>query len=72
MLKTFANGPDDDGYSLIVDWHESNFVPVLLATVLTWPVWTVLAHAIIPILLIFPDMLPTAFNDAYDNLSLPM
>lgn len=71
MLKTFANGPDDDGNSLIVDWHANDFMAVLLATILTWPVWTILAHVVIFLLLLFPEMLPPAANEDYDLISLP-
>jgi hypothetical protein len=69
MLKTFAYGPTGDGESLIMEWHEDNWVPTFLATVVTWPVFIVMAHITGFIMLLFPDTLPSAKNDFYDDLT---
>lgn len=69
MLKTFAYGPTGDGESLIMEWHEDNWVPTFLATLVTWPVFIVMAHITGFIMFMFPDTLPSARNDFYDDLT---
>ena len=35
-----------------------------------WPVWFLLAHFALPIMMFFPRTLPTAINEDYEDLSL--
>lgn len=69
MLKSFAQGPGEDGSSLIQEWHASNFAGATAITLLTWPVWTALANVALLVLWIFPDFLPKARNSWYGRLS---